>query len=252
MNRLILAVTAIGVSALAVYAVTTSEDGDEIPEASITQHSADPTPVLVALPQAVNATKAMPTDFPSLAREIQRELKRVGCYGGEINGRWTPATRAAMKAFVDDANARLPVDTPDQVLLSLVQGERGTACAVTEVATGSATVTGSIERKSIAAAETSRAEAATSISEPVTSEPTPVVRAPDVSPAPQSEPAAPVETAALDDTASSATESGAIVTPPVVTQSKPRHTARYPKNRPPKIVRSLVRSIKRGLSSFGF
>jgi peptidoglycan hydrolase-like protein with peptidoglycan-binding domain len=64
----------------------------------------------------------------SLARALQIELRRVGCYRGEINGAWTPATRRAMKAFSAEVNARLPVDKPDEVLLALVRGHREGAC----------------------------------------------------------------------------------------------------------------------------
>jgi hypothetical protein len=66
----------------------------------------------------------------ALARELQRELKRVGCYMGEISGVWTPGSRLAMKTFVEHVNAALPVDKPDPVLLSLVQGYRERACGV--------------------------------------------------------------------------------------------------------------------------
>ena len=47
----------------------------------------------------------MPTDRASLARDLQSELRRVGCYSGELNGIWTPATRKAMKAFTERVNA---------------------------------------------------------------------------------------------------------------------------------------------------
>ena len=43
------------------------------------------------------------------------ELRRVGCYGGELNGVWTPATRLAMKAFTERVNATLPVGDPDDI-----------------------------------------------------------------------------------------------------------------------------------------
>jgi hypothetical protein len=265
MNRLILLVTAAGVSALAVYAVATSDSGEEIAVASVTQRAAGPPPALVALPQPVK--RAMPTDFPSLSREIQRELKRVGCYRGEVNGLWTPATRAAMKAFVDDANAVLPVDKPDQVLLSLLQGKRDTACGsscppgqqqtqdgacvASTVAANSATITGSItgsiERKESQSAESSRAEPPVAPPAPV-----PAARIPDDhAAAPASEPPHPVETAALDDPPPSATE-GDLVPPPAAYPAKPRRTARYPRNRPPKFVRSFFRNIKRSLGSLGF
>lgn len=73
-------------------------------------------------------TNARPLDRVSLTRALQRELKRVGCYHGEINGEWTDSTRRAMKRFTDQANAKLPVGEPDQVLLSLVQGDLDRGC----------------------------------------------------------------------------------------------------------------------------
>jgi Putative peptidoglycan binding domain len=78
-----------------------------------------------ALPESVTAilhSRTAPADtavrpHPSLAddpvrfvREVQRELKRVGCYSQEIDGEWGPATRRAMKDFTDRANAVLPLE----------------------------------------------------------------------------------------------------------------------------------------------
>jgi peptidoglycan hydrolase-like protein with peptidoglycan-binding domain len=63
-----------------------------------------------------------------LTRELQRELKSLGCYHGEINGVWTTSTRQAMKIFTDRANAKLPVTEPDQVLLALIKSNRHHAC----------------------------------------------------------------------------------------------------------------------------
>jgi hypothetical protein len=71
---------------------------------------------------------AVPNDRASLARALQRELQRVGCYDGEISGNWSTSTRMAMKAFTDRVNASLPVDAPDYILLSLVQRHEGKAC----------------------------------------------------------------------------------------------------------------------------
>jgi hypothetical protein len=73
-------------------------------------------------------TTHMVTDRASLTRTLQSELRRVGCYVGYVNGDWTTSTRNAMKAFTDYVNARLPVDRPDIVLLSLIQGHEGKAC----------------------------------------------------------------------------------------------------------------------------
>ena len=72
-----------------------------------------------------------PADFETrveITRDLQRELQRVGCYGGKITGNWTPASRAAMAAFMDRVNAKLPVEEPDYILLTLVQGHAGIAC----------------------------------------------------------------------------------------------------------------------------
>lgn len=80
------------------------------------------------LPTAAAPVAPVPKDMASLTREIQRELKRVGCYDGEENGRWNAQSRLAMKAFIDQVNARLPVDRPDSILLRLAQGHQGRAC----------------------------------------------------------------------------------------------------------------------------
>ena len=94
-----------------------------------------PTPAVAA------SARIAPEDRDALARELQRELRRVGCYNGEISGAWTPSTRLAMQAFVERVNAALPVNKPDPVLLSLVQGHRELACSVAcpegQTATGS-------------------------------------------------------------------------------------------------------------------
>jgi len=65
---------------------------------------------------------------PELTRALQKELRRVGCYYGEIDGDWGPASKRAMSGFNDRVNASLPVETPDHILLRIVQGYTGEAC----------------------------------------------------------------------------------------------------------------------------
>lgn len=65
-----------------------------------------------------------------LARDLQRELKRVGCYEGDIDGDWRGASRRAMGAFLTKVNATLPTDRPDYILLTLLQGHADRACGV--------------------------------------------------------------------------------------------------------------------------
>jgi hypothetical protein len=63
-----------------------------------------------------------------LTRDLQKELKRVGCYDGELSGTWSPASKRAMGSFMDRVNATLPVEEPDYILLTLVQGHAAQAC----------------------------------------------------------------------------------------------------------------------------
>ncbi|CAA2140642.1 putative peptidoglycan binding domain-containing protein [Hyphomicrobium sp. ghe19] len=70
-----------------------------------------------------------PETRAELASDLQRELKRVGCYEGEITGAWNGSTRRALAAFMDRANATLPTDNPDYVLLALVQSHHGDVCS---------------------------------------------------------------------------------------------------------------------------
>jgi hypothetical protein len=90
--------------------------------------AADERAAVHATPPRSVVAAALPADRQALARELQRALRRARCYAGPIHGRWTAASQRAMQAFTERANATLPVDKPDIVLLSLVRNEQGTAC----------------------------------------------------------------------------------------------------------------------------
>lgn len=70
----------------------------------------------------------MPANREGLARELQAELRRVGCYRGDINGGWGAESRRSMKAFTDRVNATLPIDQPDYILLALVRSHPEEVC----------------------------------------------------------------------------------------------------------------------------
>ncbi|MBS0250690.1 MAG: hypothetical protein JSR78_06455 [Proteobacteria bacterium] len=70
-----------------------------------------------------------PATRTQLARDLQTELRRVGCYQGAISGAWTQSTRQAMATFLDRANATLPYNEPDYVLLALVQSHQDVMCS---------------------------------------------------------------------------------------------------------------------------
>jgi peptidoglycan hydrolase-like protein with peptidoglycan-binding domain len=110
----------------------------EIAKTQSAAKTAAPQPwtTVVAADRSVSAagrlTSAKPGDSATrweLARDLQRELTRVGCYGGEINGAWTASTRRAMAAFTERVNASLPIEEPDYILLTLVQGEKSAVCS---------------------------------------------------------------------------------------------------------------------------
>ncbi len=63
-----------------------------------------------------------------LALDLQRELKRVGCYWGPINGVWGTNAKYAMGQFVARVNAGLSFDRPDYALLTLVRGHLAKVC----------------------------------------------------------------------------------------------------------------------------
>jgi len=67
-------------------------------------------------------------DGDILIKELQRQLRRVGCYSGEVNGVWTQSSRRAMQTFTNRVNARLQVERPDHVLLALLQGHPDKMC----------------------------------------------------------------------------------------------------------------------------
>ena len=90
-------------------------------------------PVVVTTPRHPNAEVRAPAaailrDRDTLARELQKELQRIGCYEGELNGAWTPSTRRAMKAFTERVNATLPVQEPDNILYAMVQSHQEKVC----------------------------------------------------------------------------------------------------------------------------
>ena len=92
----------------------------------------EPTVVRV-IERAVERSVALGQSFSprgpdAIGRELQKELKRVGCYAGELNGVWTTSTRQAMVAFTDRVNAKLPTNKPDSILLALVRGYSSKVC----------------------------------------------------------------------------------------------------------------------------
>jgi hypothetical protein len=97
-----------------------------------------PTALIVASPHAAaprhppapsTGADEGPQAGGELARLLQRELARVGCYEGPATGAWGGREKGAMRAFLTRVNASLPVDRPDDILLHLLRGEERRVCA---------------------------------------------------------------------------------------------------------------------------
>jgi hypothetical protein len=65
---------------------------------------------------------------PGLVRELQKELRRVGCYSGGVDGKWNASVQSGLRDFLARVNASLPTDEPDFVQLTLIQGHHSQAC----------------------------------------------------------------------------------------------------------------------------
>ena len=98
-----------------------------VPSPARTADPAAPAPRPV-IHRAAPSSVGDPDQRADLVRDIQHELRRVGCFEGEPDGRWNAAAQRAMSAFNDRVNATLPVDEPDQILLTLVQGRASRVC----------------------------------------------------------------------------------------------------------------------------
>lgn len=100
--------------------------------------TAPPKPVTVAawtsavIPAPKAAAKAdarrAPLSRAALARDIQTELARVGCYRGEIDGVWGSGSKRAASLFMDRVNAALPMGEPDVFMLSLLRAQDDEIC----------------------------------------------------------------------------------------------------------------------------
>lgn len=101
---------------------------------------------MIAAPTLVEAPSVAPVSA-AVVRELQTELRRVGCYNGRIDGDWGPASRFAMASFVKSANAALPTERPDTILLSLVRRHPGGACGAVQPSPSALITAGAAVRK---------------------------------------------------------------------------------------------------------
>lgn len=247
------------------------------------QAASDPTvTAVVILPQRAAAATITPQrpapsvspheGHASLAKQIQTELMRVGCYDGEANGLWTTTTRLAMQLFIERVNARLPIDKPDQTHLALIQAHQGKMCSAAPSRTPAspaadtptiATIAPKLvspPTEAVRPKEPPRIEGAPRLisppaaavrpKEPAKADPVPAARKADAPPPPI--PVRMREVPAKGDPAdppqSSAPEPGP--TPPVgIYEGRPKRSWRSVQSRQLAYARSVVRNLKRAVKT---
>lgn len=133
-HALLVAIGAVGVGAsfiaLDTLAPAAARPG-QVAVAALREAGVEPVlKPLPASPEQTTYTRVLlsPADREALAREIQRELNRVGCYRGDIDGQWGPQSRQAMGAFTVGMKLRIPFDAPDEMLLRVVKGQMQRVC----------------------------------------------------------------------------------------------------------------------------
>ena len=82
-------------------------------------------------PAPIPAPPPRPTaDTEALARALQSELARVGCYQGPIDGKWGPGSAQALYAFNYWMAGTAPTGRPSQAALDAVRAAEGLICGV--------------------------------------------------------------------------------------------------------------------------
>ena len=73
-------------------------------------------------------TKQTPPTPPDLPRQLQAELKRVGCKSGEIDDVWGASARKALSSFNDSAGTKFDVKLASIDALDAVRAKQGRVC----------------------------------------------------------------------------------------------------------------------------
>jgi hypothetical protein len=219
-------------------------------------------PTVVVVPPRPAASQApgapgvvlKPADRSGLSRELQKELKRVGCYEGEVTGTWTAAARQSMRRFTERVNAKLPVEEPDLVLLKLVQGQPDRACVC---GTGSAGPRGACaataaELKAAPGPAPEETKSTPLIIGAAATATAAVLSRSEPSAAPSASTAAGTPQLSEDDQRPPRPPQQGGPTPPESVYPPRRQAAsRRADQRPPVVIQSLVRDVQRALDKLG-
>ena len=70
------------------------------------------------------------SDRESIAHALQRELKRVSCYNGRIDGLWGKSSQNALRAFNAQAGTSFNINTPSEEALLNIQRHEPAFCGL--------------------------------------------------------------------------------------------------------------------------
>jgi len=105
-----------------------AESRQRVPEST----AAPPSPPPQAVASAVPAPRPEPVPVGpapgEIARLMQIELARVGCYNGTIDGDWNPASRRAVDAFNKNANTKIDARTASLEGVDAVRDMQARVC----------------------------------------------------------------------------------------------------------------------------
>jgi hypothetical protein len=107
-----------------------AESRQRVPEPTAATPSPSPQVVAAVTPPP----RSEPTPVPvgpapgEIARLMQTELARVGCYSGAINGDWNTASRRAVEAFNKSASAKIDSKTASLEGVDKVRDKQARVC----------------------------------------------------------------------------------------------------------------------------
>ncbi|HEY7646318.1 MAG TPA: caspase domain-containing protein [Hyphomicrobiales bacterium] len=131
----------------------------EVKTAAPSPAPADPAPEVKTA--ALNQAPANPAEAedanPELSAKLQKELHRIGCYSGPLDGKWNDASDQALAKFAEIRGSRtrsLASLEPNQASLDAVSAEKSRVCPLT-------CGPGTVERNGICVVQPSKTKPAT-------------------------------------------------------------------------------------------
>jgi hypothetical protein len=100
-----------------------------VPSAAAASHEADKSQQTAAISPTEPSVRASPLSIQFIiARGLQGELSRVGCYSGNIDGDWNAASRRALQNFNKHAGTKLDVEFANLNALGVIRSRMSRIC----------------------------------------------------------------------------------------------------------------------------